>query len=127
MSQHLVQQYTMTAILETHVTGAKADLFFCRYVEGTHRFFIHGMAILVQEAWADLFNPALVTVVDGVHCALVWECGIPCTARRGDDLPHARTSDHWPVGLRWSSAKKTWKPQISSDNIVHETYSTVVA
>ena len=45
--QHLVQQYTMTAILETHVTGAKAELFFCRYVAGTRRFFIHGMAIIV--------------------------------------------------------------------------------
>ena len=59
----------MTAILETHVTGAKAELFFCRYVEGRRRFFIHGMAVLVQEAWADRFNPDLVTVV-----ALVWEC-----------------------------------------------------
>ena len=57
--QHLVQKHTMTAILETHVTGAKAELFFCRYVESTHRFFIHGMAVLVQEAWADHFNPVL--------------------------------------------------------------------
>ena len=36
-------------------------------------FFIHGMAVLVQEAWADRFNPALVTVVDDVIVALVWE------------------------------------------------------
>ena len=72
--QHLVQQYDMTAILETHVTGAKAELFFCRYVEGTRRFFIHGMAVFVQEAWADCFNPALVTIVDGVIVALEWEC-----------------------------------------------------
>ena len=64
----------MTAILETHVTGAKAELFLCRCVEGTRRFFIHGMAVLVQEAWADRFNPALVTVVDGVIVALVCEC-----------------------------------------------------
>ena len=47
--QYLVQQYTMTEILETHVTGAKAELFFCRYVEGTRRFFIHGMVVIVQE------------------------------------------------------------------------------
>ena len=72
--QHLVQQYTMTAILGTHVSGAKAELFFCRYVEGTRRFLIHGMAILVQETWADHFNPVLVTVVDGVIVALVWDC-----------------------------------------------------
>ena len=72
--QHLVQQYTMIAILETHATGAKAEPFFCRYVEGTRRFFIHGMAVLVQETWADHFNPAPVTVVDGVIVALVWEC-----------------------------------------------------
>ena len=71
--QHLVQQYTMTAILETHVTGAKAELFLCRCVEGTRRFFTHGMAVNVQETWADHFNPALVTVVDGVIIALVWE------------------------------------------------------
>ena len=57
-----------------YVTGAKAGLFFCRYVEGTRRFFIHGMAVLVQENWADHFNPALVTVVDGVSVASVWEC-----------------------------------------------------
>ena len=50
--QHLVQQFTMTAIVETHVTGA--------------------VAVLVQEAWADRFNPALVTVVDGVIVALMW-------------------------------------------------------
>ena len=37
----------------------------------------------------------------------------------GDDLPHPRTSDHWPVGLRWSGAKKKRKPPDSSDNIVH--------
>ena len=64
----------MPAILETHVTGAKAELFFCRYVDGTRRFFVHGMAVLVQEACSDHFNPTLVTVVDGV-VALVWECG----------------------------------------------------
>ena len=45
--------------------------------------------------------------------------GIRCTALRGDDLPHPGTSDHWPVGLRWSGAKKTRKPQNSSENIVH--------
>ena len=45
--------------------------------------------------------------------------GIRCTARRGDDLPHPRTSDHWPVGLRWSGAKNKQKPQDSSDHIVH--------
>ena len=50
-------------------------LSFCRYVEGTRRFFIHGMAVLVQEAWAVHFNPTLVSVVDGVIIALVWECG----------------------------------------------------
>ena len=72
--QYLVQQYTMTATLETHVTGAKAELFFCRYVEGTRRFFTHGMAVIVQESWADHFNPVLVTVVDGVIVAFVWEC-----------------------------------------------------
>ena len=242
--QHLVQQYTMKAILETHVTGAKAELFFCRYVEGTRRFFIHGMAVIVQETWADHFNPALVTVVDGVIVALVWECdgskhfafffrldahaeatrihqlrqasqwgkrkcfhrrccvlrgdrnfvrpdserwssalsvwrpslrmnaawdewlssmgpayevvqpeftwdrvttdtadhaswiyeiidvvgsncksyspkGIRCTARRGDALPHPRTSDHWPVGLRWSGTKETRNSHDSSDHIFH--------
>ena len=35
---------------------------------------IHGMAVIVQETWADHFNPVLVTVVDGVIVALVWEC-----------------------------------------------------
>ena len=47
-----VQQYTMTAILETHVTCAKAELFFCRYVEGTRRFFIHGMA----ACWSNTYS-----------------------------------------------------------------------
>ena len=71
--QHLVKQYVMTAILETHVTGAEAELFFCRYVEGTRRFLVHGMAVLVQEVWAYHFNPCLETVVEGVIIALVWE------------------------------------------------------
>ena len=43
--------------------------------------------------------------------------GIRCTARR-DDLPHPRTSDHWPV-VSGGRTKKTRKPQDSSDHIVH--------
>ena len=73
--QHLAKQCVMTAILETHVTGAKAELFFCRCVEGTRRFLVHGMAVTVQEVWANHFNPSLETVVDGVIIALVWKCG----------------------------------------------------
>ena len=49
----------MTVIPETYVTGAKVQLFLCHYIEGTRHFFIHGMAVLVQAAWADHFNPAL--------------------------------------------------------------------
>ena len=64
-----------TSCSTTCHAGAKAELFFCRYVEGAHRFFIHGMAVLVQEAWADHFNPTFVTVVDGVIIVSVWECG----------------------------------------------------
>ena len=45
--------------------------------------------------------------------------GLRSSARRGDDLPHPRTSDHWPVGLRWSNVKTKRKPHDSSDNIVH--------
>ena len=73
MSNILFQQYVMTAILESHVTGAKAELFFCRYVEGTRRCFVHGMAVFVQEVWANHFNPCLESVVEGVIIALVWE------------------------------------------------------
>ena len=29
-------------------------------------FFLYDMAVLVQEAWTNHFNPALVTVADGV-------------------------------------------------------------
>ena len=36
-------------------------------------FCIHGMVVIVQETWADHLNPTLVTVVDGVIVALVWE------------------------------------------------------
>ena len=57
--------------------------------------------------------------VVGSNCKFYSLKGIRCTARRGDDLLHPGTSDHWLVGLRWSSAKKTRKPQNSSDNIVH--------
>ena len=55
--QHLAMQNIMTAILENHVTGAKAELFLCRYVEGTRRFFTHGMAVIVQEAWPIISIP----------------------------------------------------------------------
>ena len=40
------------------------------------------------------------------------------SARRGDDLPHPRTSDHWLVELRWSGLKTRRKPQDSSNHIV---------
>ena len=55
----------MTAFLEIHVTGAQAELFFCRHVEDARCFFLYHMAVLVQEAWTNHFNPALVTVADG--------------------------------------------------------------
>ena len=50
--KYLASQFTMTALLETHVAGVKAEMFFCRHVEGTKRFYEHGIAVLVQEAWA---------------------------------------------------------------------------
>ena len=56
----------MTAFLEIYVTGAQAELFFCRYVEDIRCFFLYHMAVLVQEAWTNHFNPALVTVADGM-------------------------------------------------------------
>ena len=66
-------------------------------------------------------NSWIYEIIDvvGSNCKFYSPKGIGCTARRGDDLPHPGTSDHWPVCLRWSSAKKTGKPQNSSDNIVH--------
>ena len=132
----------MTAILETHVTGVKAELFFCRHVEGTRRFFVHGMAVLVQEAWADHFNPTLLTVVDGVIIALVWECGASrhfafffrldahAEAIRIHQLQqatrwakeHVRTEDVVVFAgdrnfvrsdfERWSSASSVWRPSL---------------
>ena len=57
--------------------------------------------------------------VVGSNCKSYSPKGIRCTACRGGDLPHPRTSDHWPVGLRWSGTKKTRKPQHSFDHIVH--------
>ena len=51
--------------------------------------------------------------------SLMWWVQTISLAGRGDDLPHPRTSDHWPVGLRWSGAKKKRKPPDSSDHIVH--------
>ena len=95
----------MTAILETHVTGAMAELFFCRHVEGTHRLFVHGKAVIVQEALADHFNPSPKTAVDGVIIALVWKCGqsrhafffTPGRACRSTN-PTAATSN--PMGQR---------------------------
>ena len=209
--QHLAKQYVMTAVLETHVTGAEAELFFCRNVEGTRRFFVHGMAVIVQEAWARLDAHAEATQIQQVRRATLWAKEHVCredvvifagdrnfvrtdserwtcsssswrtslrvnaawddwlhsigdayevpqpkftwrrvnadqsehatwisefidvvgsnrkfyspgalrsSARRGDDLPHPRASDHWPVGLRWSGVKTRRKPQDSSDDIV---------
>ena len=40
------------------------------------------------------------------------------SARRGDDMPHQRSSDHWPLGLRWSGARTKRQPRDSSDDIV---------
>ena len=36
-------------------------------------------------------------------------------SRRGDDVPHPRASDHWPVGLRWQEPRpKKRRPATSS-------------
>ena len=39
-------------------------------------------------------------------------------ARRSDDLPHPRASDHWPVGLRSSGVRTIRKPEDSYDDVV---------
>ena len=84
--------------------------------------------------WCSLNSPGVVSIPDTAdHASWIYEIidvvgsnyksyspkGIGCTARRGDDLPHPRTSDHWLVGLRWSGTKKTRKPQHSFDHISH--------
>ena len=65
----------MTAFLENYVTGAQAELFFCRYVEDIRCFFLYHMVVFVQkavqEAWTNHFIPALVTVADGMTIT-VW-------------------------------------------------------
>ncbi len=70
--KHLVKQYTMTALLETHVDGAKADLFFCRHVEGVSNYYASGFAVLVQQEWASLHRPELHVVVPGAMVAMTW-------------------------------------------------------
>ena len=100
------------------------------------------MAVLVQEAWADHFNPTLVTVVDGVIIALVWECGAArhfafffwldahAEATRIHQLQqatrwakeHVRTEDVVVFAgdrnffrsdfERWSGASSVWRPSL---------------
>ena len=74
------------------------------------------MAVLVQEAWADHFNPTLITVVDGVIVALVWKCDrskhfafffcldAHAEATRIHQLQQAtRWAKKFPVQTSWSS------------------------
>ena len=84
--------------------------------------------------WCSLNSPGVVSIptllimLHGSMRSLMWwvptfslilQEGIRCTACRGDDLPHPRTADQWPVGLRRSGTKKTRKSHDSCDHIVH--------
>ncbi len=71
--KHLVKQYTMPALLETHVEGPEAELHFCRHVPGTTRYYEHGFAVLVQENWAAAYKPELHVVVSDAIVVLIWE------------------------------------------------------
>ena len=53
-----------------------------------------------------------IIVVVGSNHKIYSPNGLRSSGRRGDDLPHPRSSDHWPVGLRWSGAKKKRNLQI---------------
>ena len=59
----LTKDFTMTALLETHVGGPKADLFFCKHVDDVSRCYEHGIAVLAQRAWAELSKPELQVVL----------------------------------------------------------------
>ena len=71
--RRLASQYTLTGLLETHVDGATADLFFCRHVEGLTNFYADGFAVLASSVWADLFKPVLRVVVPDAVVAMCWE------------------------------------------------------
>ena len=71
--KHLAKQYNMVALLETHVAGDKADLFFCKHVDGVERFYQQGMAVLVQKEWAEVYKPEMHVVVPDAMVAMVWE------------------------------------------------------
>ena len=71
--RRLAKQYTMTALLETHADGPKADLLFCRHVDGVSRFYERGIAVLIQNSWADFYKPEFHVVIAEVMVAIVWE------------------------------------------------------
>ena len=71
--KHLTKQYNMVSLLETHVSGDKADMFFCKHVDGVEKFYQQGMAVLVQKEWADVYTPEMQVVVPDAVVAMVWE------------------------------------------------------
>ena len=71
--RHLTKEFTITALLETHVGRAEADLHFCRHVKGTTNYYEHGFAVLVQDDWASAYKPELHVVVPDAIVVLMWE------------------------------------------------------
>lgn len=69
----LCDRFTMVALLETHVEGCKAELFFGRHIDGTERYYAEGFAVLVQADWASLFQPKLEVVVARAMTVMFWE------------------------------------------------------
>ena len=51
-------------------------------------------------------------VLDVVGSNNVWcEHGPEAFARRADDVPHPRASDHWPLGLQWLERRARSRPR----------------
>ena len=72
-TRYLVRQFTMVALLETHVGESKADFCFCRHIDGVTRLYADGFAVLVQSSWAETHRPVLHVVVPDAMVAVCWE------------------------------------------------------
>ena len=101
----LASQFTVTALLETHVGGADADLFFCRHVDGVRRLYSDGFAILVQYEWADFYKPVLSVVIPDAMMVLTWEASDTkyfLFIRRLDAHSEAKRREQLSQATRWA-------------------------
>ena len=70
--RHLVKQCDVVCVLETHVEGVTAEMFFGCNIDGTCRHYDHDIAVFINEKLHEVHKPRFEIIIPSVMVALSW-------------------------------------------------------